>query len=115
MFELLEKTLLAGIGALSLTQKKTEELIGEMQKQFNLSEEKGKELLHKLEGAARENQAKLEELARQEVRNSCERLGLVTAEDLEVVRRKVELLEQEIAELKMTRKPGSEQSPLVGI
>jgi hypothetical protein len=43
MIEMIEKTLLAGIGALSLTQKKAEELIDELQKQFNLSEDKGRE------------------------------------------------------------------------
>ncbi len=101
MLELVEKTLLAGIGALSLTQKKTEELIAEVQKQFNLSEEKGRELFGKLENAARENQQKLEELARQEVRNSCERLGLVTAEDLEILRRKIDLLEEQIRDLQL--------------
>ncbi len=99
MFELVEKTLLAGIGALSLTQKKTEELIAEVQKQFNLSEEKGKELFGKLEEASRENQQKLEELARQEVRRSCERMGLVTAEDLEILRRKIDLLDGQIRSL----------------
>jgi polyhydroxyalkanoate synthesis regulator phasin len=99
MLELVEKTLLAGIGALSLTQKKTEELIAEVQKQFNLSEEKGKELFSKLEEAARENQRKLEELARQEVLNSCERMGLVTAEDLEILRRKIDILEEQIRAL----------------
>lgn len=96
MFELLEKTLLAGIGALSLTQKKTEELIAELQKQFNLSEEKGKELYGKVESAARDNQRKLEDLARQEVRKTCERMGVVTADELEKLRLKVELLERQI-------------------
>lgn len=99
MLELLEKTLLAGIGALSLTQKKTEELIAEVQKQFNLSEEKGRELFGKLESASRENQQKLEELARQEVRKACERMGLVTAEEVEILRRKIDLLEEQILTL----------------
>ncbi len=104
MFELVEKTLLAGIGALSLTQKKTEELIAEVQKQFNLSEEKGRELFGKLEAAARENQQKLEEMARREVRESCERMGLVTAEDLEILRRKIDLLEEQIRTVQQTQK-----------
>ena len=51
MFELFEKALFAGIGTLSLTRQKSEELIGEFQRQFNLSEEKGKELFAKTAGS----------------------------------------------------------------
>jgi polyhydroxyalkanoate synthesis regulator phasin len=100
MFELIEKTLLAGIGALSLTRQKTEELIGELQKQFNLSEEKGRELFSKLEEAARENQRKLEELAREEVRKSCARMGVVTQEEHDSLRQRVLILEQQIQDLR---------------
>lgn len=98
MFELVEKALLAGIGALSLSQKKAEELSAELQKQFNLSEEKGRELLTKLQESARENQKKLEELAQEEIRKASERLGLVTAEEFEKLRQKVEELEKRLTE-----------------
>lgn len=113
MFELLEKTLLAGIGALSLTQKKTEELIAELQKQFNLSEEKGKELLGKVETAARDNQRKLEDLARQEVKKTCERMGLATSEEVEKLRLKVDLLEHQI--LLMQQQAAARDVPPAGI
>ena len=81
MLELIEKALLTGICALSLTQKKAVELIDELQKQFNLSEEKGRELLAKLQETAKEKQSLLEEIAREEVRKASDRLGLVTTED----------------------------------
>jgi polyhydroxyalkanoate synthesis regulator phasin len=96
MIELMEKSLLAGIGALSLTQKKAEELIAELRKQYNLSEEKGRELLDRLQETARENQNKLEELAREEVRKASERLGLVTADEFEKLRKKVQQLEKQL-------------------
>jgi len=98
MIEMIEKTLLAGIGALSLTQKKAEELIDELQKQFNLSEEKGRELLAKVQETAKENQSRLEELAREEVRKATDRLGLVTADDFEKLRKKVHQLEKQLKE-----------------
>lgn len=98
MIEMIEKTLLAGIGALSLTQKKAEELIDELQKQFNLSEEKGRELLAKVQETAKENQTRLEELAREEVRKASDRLGLVTAEEFEKLRKKVQHLEKQLKE-----------------
>lgn len=98
MIEMIEKTLLAGIGALSLTQKKAEELIDELQKQFNLSEEKGRELLAKVQETAKENQSRLEELAREEVRKASDRLGLVTVAEFEKLRKKVHQLEKQLKE-----------------
>jgi polyhydroxyalkanoate synthesis regulator phasin len=53
MLEIVEKTLLAGIGVLSLTQKKAEELIEDLKERMNLSEEEGKKLLEKLRSAAK--------------------------------------------------------------
>ncbi len=68
MLEIVEKTLLAGIGALALTQKKAEEVIDDLKERMNLSEEEGKNLLEKLRNAAKENQEKIEELAQNEVK-----------------------------------------------
>jgi polyhydroxyalkanoate synthesis regulator phasin len=98
MIELIEKTMLTGIGAISMTQKKAEELIAELRSQFNISEEKGKDLLEKVQQAARDNQKKLEELAQVEVMAACERLGLVTREEFDKVRKKVHLLEKQLKE-----------------
>jgi len=96
MFDLIEKTLLAGIGALSLTQKKAEELAKEFQQQLNLSEEKGKELLAKVRKAAEENQTKLEELAKEEVKRACERMGLINREEFTKLQKKVAALEKKV-------------------
>ncbi|BCR04180.1 hypothetical protein DESUT3_12490 [Desulfuromonas versatilis] len=98
MFELLEKTLLAGMGAVSLSQKKAEELVQEMKQRFNVTEEEGKAFFDKLQQTAKENQKKLEELAREEVRNACERMGVVTLEEFEKLRKKVQTLEKKLKE-----------------
>lgn len=99
MFELIEKTLLAGMGAVALSQKKAEELVQELKERFNVSEEEGKALLEKLRDAARENQEKLETLAREEVARACERLGVVSAEEFEKLQKKVQKLEKQLREL----------------
>jgi polyhydroxyalkanoate synthesis regulator phasin len=96
MIELIEKTLLTGIGALSLTQKKAEELVQEIREQLNLSEERGKELLNNLKKAAEENQKKLETLAQEEVTKACDRMGLVAKEEFEKLRKKVLALEKQL-------------------
>lgn len=96
MNELIEKTLLAGIGALALSQKKAEELVTALQRQFNLSEEKGEELLTNLQETIANQQQRLEEIARKELRNSAVRLGLVEQEEFKLLVARVEILEQQL-------------------
>jgi polyhydroxyalkanoate synthesis regulator phasin len=98
MIELIEKTLLAGMGAVSLSQKKAEELVQDLKQRFNVSEDEGKALLDKIQQAAKENQKKLEELALQEVKKACDRLGVVTAAEFEKLTKKVHQLEKKLHE-----------------
>lgn len=102
MIELFEKTFLAGMGAISLSQKKGEELIQELKQRFDVSEEEGKQLLSRLQESARENQQKLEELARGEVRLACERMGVVTREEFDKLGKKVAQLEKQLKALSKT-------------
>lgn len=96
MLEIIEKTLLAGIGVVSLTQKKAEELIDDLKEKLNLTEDEGKKLLEKLQDAAKENQQRLEDLAREEVKKACERIGVVTEEDFIGLKKKVTDLEKQL-------------------
>jgi len=98
MLELVEKTLLAGIGTLALTQKKAEELIDDLKERLNLSEEEGKKLLEKLQTSVKENQNKLEELAQEEVKKACARIGVVTQDEFEKLQKKVAALEKKLSE-----------------
>lgn len=99
MLEFVEKTLLAGIGALSLTQKKGDELLQELKDRLNLTEEEGKKLLSKLEEVAKENQLRLEELAREEVKKACQRMGLVSVDEFGKLKKKVGQLEKQLKSL----------------
>ena len=94
MSDLIEKTLLAGIGALALSQKKAEELVEGLQRQFDFSEEKGQELLSKLQEAVGSQQQRLEEVARQEIQASATRLGLVKREEFDKLAERVLQLER---------------------
>ncbi len=96
MSDIIEKTLLAGIGALALSQQKAEELIEEMQRQFNLSEEKGREMLSAIRQSVGNQQQKLEEIAQKEVQRTCSRMGLVTREEFDILQKKVETLENHL-------------------
>ena len=99
MLEVIEKTLLAGNGIASLTQKKAEELIDDLREKLNLSEDEGKKLLDKLQTAAKENQQKIEDLARDEVKKACERIGVVTEEEFAGLKKKVADLDKQLKAL----------------
>ncbi len=96
MNDLIEKTLMAGIGALALSQKKAEELVGELQRHFDLSEEKGQELLDKIKETVSGQQQRLEEVAREELQKSVTRFGLVNREEFEQLVKRIEELEKRL-------------------
>jgi len=97
MFELFEKAVLTGIGALSLTQKKGEELLADLKEKYKFSEEEGKAFLEKIQGAAKETRAKIAEAAEAEVKKTVERVGLVPKDDYELLKQRVEELEKKLA------------------
>lgn len=96
MIELLEKSILTAIGAITLTQKKTEELLKEMREKLNISEEEGKAFLQKIQEAAGKNRDKLQEQAREEVKKACERMGVVTADEFDKLTKRVAELEKKL-------------------
>lgn len=64
-------------------------MIDELKEKLNLSEDEGKKLLEKLQDAAKESQQKLEEMAREEVKKACERVGVVTKEEVDGMKKKL--------------------------
>lgn len=96
MIELFEKTVLTAVGAMTLTQKKAEELLQELREQLNISEEEGKAFLKKMQDAAAQNQEKLQEQAREEVKKACERMGVVTVAEFDKLKKKVAQLEKKL-------------------
>ncbi|MDY6849855.1 MAG: phasin family protein [Thermodesulfobacteriota bacterium] len=97
MFELAEKIMLTGMGALCMTQKKAEELANEMKERFNMTEEEGKAFIEKMQQNFEQSQQKLEEMAQQEVRRAAERVGMVTREEFEQLQQRIQQLEQTLA------------------
>lgn len=99
MIELVEKTLLTAVGAMTLSQQKAEEVLAELRKKLNISEEEGKNLLKKVQETAQKNQEELQALAQEEVRKACDRMGVVTTEELEKLKKKVAQLEKKLKEM----------------
>ena len=99
MIELIEKSLLTALGAMTLSQKKAEELSNEFREKLNLSEEEGKAFLKKIQDTALEQQSKLESAAQEEVKKACDRMGLVSQEEFNKLKRKINHLEKQIKDL----------------
>lgn len=96
MFELLEKIFLTGLGAVSISQKKVDELVSELREKYKLSEEEGKDFLEKAQKMAKEGKERISEAADAEVRKVIERIGLVPREEFDRLQKKVEELEQKL-------------------
>ena len=94
MFELFEKAVLTGLGALSLTQKKAEEIITELKEKYKMSEEEGKAFLEKVQGMAKEGRERVAEIADTEVKKVLDRVGLVPREEFDRLLKRVEELEK---------------------
>ena len=98
MIELIEKSLLAGVGALSLSQQKADEFLIEIKQRLNVGEEEGRALLDKFRATADESRSRLEEIAREEVVKAIKRMGGVTQDEFDKLKKKVSKLEKALKE-----------------
>jgi polyhydroxyalkanoate synthesis regulator phasin len=98
MLELFEKAVLTGIGALSITQKKGEELLSELKDRYKVSEDEGKAFIDKLQGMAKETREKLTEAAEVEVRKTVERIGLVPKDEFDKLKERLDALENKLSD-----------------
>ena len=93
MLDLIEKVVMTTIGVAAITQKKAEELVAEMKERYKLSEDEGKQMVDRIQTLARENREKVREMAEAEVQKVVERLGLVSVDELERLKKRVQELE----------------------
>lgn len=93
MLELLEKAVMTTIGVAAMTQKKAEELVGEMKERFKLSEDEGKQLVDRIQNIAAESRDKVREMAEAEVKKVVDRLGLVSRDEFDRLAARVQELE----------------------
>jgi len=93
MLEFIEKVVMTTIGVAAITQKKAEELVTEMKDKYKMSEEEGKHLVERIQSMAKENREKVREMAECEVQKVVERLGLVSVDEVERLKKRVQELE----------------------
>lgn len=96
MLELIEKVVMTTIGVAAITQKKAEELVAELKDRYKLSEDEGKHLVERIQAMAKENREKVREMAETEVKKVVDRLGLVSVDEFELLKKRVQELESRL-------------------
>jgi len=94
MFELFEKAVMTGLGAISLSQKKAEEFLAELKQNYKISEEEGKAFLDKVQAMSKEGRERISEMTDAEVKKAIERAGLVSREEFNRLQLRVAALEK---------------------
>jgi len=88
MANLLEKGFLAGIGLLSMTREKAQDLIDELSHEGDLQKGEAKEWVDQLSSRGEEERQALRKLIRDEMKKVLDEMGLVTKEDLKELLKK---------------------------
>lgn len=96
MFDLLEKCLLAGLGAVSLSRRKTEEFVAELKEKYQMTEEEGKAFIERAEKFAREGREKVSEMVDAEVKKVVGKAGLVPREEFDRLQKRIDELEAQL-------------------
>ncbi len=94
MFDLIKKTMLAGIGLAAMTREKIEETIDEFVKKGRLSEKEGKEIVEELIEKSKTAKKDLEEKIEKIVTKSLKKLNIPTRDELTEIKKKIERLEK---------------------
>jgi poly(hydroxyalkanoate) granule-associated protein len=92
MFETLDKMMLAGLGAISMTRDRAEKIFDEYVSRGQIEKESRTGFIKAMMDAADKNRAELEKLIAKQVRETVEHLSLPSRDD-------VQRLEQKIDEL----------------
>lgn len=93
MENFLKKSLLIGIGALSLTKERMEDLAADLAVRGEESTEETKKFLKELVEKGEEGRTALKEIICQEMRKIKEGMGLVTKEELAAMEKRLESVE----------------------
>ena len=94
--ELMQKVLLLGVGAASLTKEKVDELIDEMVKRGQMTKEEGEAFLKEATGRAREGGANIIEMAADTYQDTLRAMGVATREQVDELDRRITVLEAKV-------------------
>lgn len=96
MFETLEKGMLAGLGALSMTHEKAEKIFDDYVSRGRVEKEKKSGFVKDIMDSAEKTRTELERIISKQVKLSVEKLNIPTREDFQRIESKLDkLLEKE--------------------
>ena len=92
MFETLDKMMLAGLGAISMTRDRAEKIFDEYVSRGKIEKENKTGFVKAVMDAADKNRDELEKLIAKQVRETMEHLNLPTRDDIQRLEQKIDQL-----------------------
>lgn len=89
MFDLVKKSMLAGIGLALKTWDEVEDMVSELQKKGELSETEGRKFLEEVQKRYEETQGKLEKRVEQAVKDFLKKTSIVTSDELKELKKEI--------------------------
>ncbi len=96
MKDLIERTVLLGVGAVSITKDKIEALVGEFVKRGELTKEEGQKLVEEATDRALVEGALLKDRATDSYQDALETMGIATTDSVEELERRIAVLEAKV-------------------
>ncbi len=98
MFELIKKSIFAGIGAFAATEEKVQELVSDFVEKGKITEQEGKTLINDLQNAVKENREKVSSMIDERITCIMGQLHLATKEDIATINERLARIEQQLSE-----------------
>jgi len=95
MKKLIERSILAGIGLLSLTREKSQEFVDELVKRGEVRHDESKDLVEHLVKRGEEEREAMSRLVRDDVATVMNELDIVTKKDIQNLANKIDALSKE--------------------
>lgn len=89
MFDLVKKSMLAGIGLALKTWDEVEDLVKDLQKRGEMSESEGRKFLDDVQRRYEETQEKLEKRVEQTVKDFLKKTHIVTTDELKELKKEI--------------------------
>jgi poly(hydroxyalkanoate) granule-associated protein len=96
VFETARKIMLAGVGALALTEEKLESVVQELIKKGELTEEEGKKTLAELREKISQNKRALQDQIQQNIDKALKKMGYASREEVKGLEQRIEGLEAQL-------------------
>lgn len=96
MIDLIKKGVLLGLGALTLTKEKAEELVDELIKKGEVSKDERSSVMREILDKAKEQEENINERIRVEISKIIEKLGIPSKKDFEELEKRIDKLTQQL-------------------